>query len=219
MKNTLPVILISILPSLVQSNEFYPFSYAPLISRSSSDSPAVSQPMSNYYQVSPHGPSPFNPFSNHVSLLINRLNRQYFKNHHRRRPDDSHLHFDDESEHVHGDDDSSRKDANIGFLPLATEAITGPLKKQDYNYLIWPILFAVLFPFLLGALFLPLALIFLLNLLSLLLVVRQNQSGMVYANPTNRFKRPRRSAASILSPSINHFTKKLIISFVKYNKS
>lgn len=203
MKYHLSVLISSFSLCLAKSGNFYPFIYVPKVHRSSSPS------VSSYHQFFPHSIRPVNPFSNHVSALVNRFNRHYFRDHiTRQNPSSFHdAYFDEQSDEV-----DSRRDA--GFFPFSSESITNPLKKQDYNYLIWPILFAVLFPFLLGALFLPLALIFLLNLLSLLLVVRQNQSGMVLANPTNRLKRPRRS--TILSSSINRYTQQLVHSLIKY---
>lgn len=61
------------------------------------------------------------------------------------------------------------------YLPIPIQHSTGT-KKHDFSVWIWPLVFIIILPLVLGAILLPLALVFLMNLIFLLFTMRNNNA-------------------------------------------
>lgn len=117
---------------------------------------------------------------------------------------------------------SSHVNSKHLYLPIPIQQPTGT-KKHDLSVWIWPLIFIIILPLVLGAILLPLALVFLMNLIFLLFTMRNNTPiGVVPGGGFNAKSSSKTGKLSQNSNVIHHLVKILEKSHQKYesvNKS
>ena len=101
------------------------------------------------------------------------------------------------------------------YLPIPIQS--APVKKFDFSFWIWPLVFVIILPLVLGAILLPLALVFLMNLIFLLFTMRNNTT-MLTDGQFNRVRSKEKVGKSIEEEdALNQLFMCLIESYEKYN--
>lgn len=101
------------------------------------------------------------------------------------------------------------------YLPIPIQQPTGP-KKYDFSFWVWPLIFIIILPLVLGAILLPLALVFLMNLIFLLFTMRNNNTIGVVPGSYNA-KSSSENKSEIHGTEVNDIFTTLMRSYEMYN--